>query len=481
MTIKPIILLLFLFFSTVVVGQNAVKWVLEELPGDSTLMMSFKQHTMFRPSIRAKAAFQQSDLGFKLGKKAVLIPLVDVGTQIRQKPNYRLGAGFAVEGTPHEKWYYRIGLLGVQQYADSLFDGKYQENINGTLFNIQPIGRLSFTPNKYFNFQLGNEENFIGDGSRSLFLSDYGKSYPFAMINTDFWHVRYSLLYQVAQEIFKDEKRTKFLATHAVSWNVTKDFTFGIFETVVFAPTDKFLFRGFDIEYLNPMVMFRPQEYALGSADNVLLGVSFSLRLKNNQMLYGQLVLDEFHFTFVRYRLGYWANKFGGQLGWKGQSKWKGLPVFWRLEANAVRPFTYSHTNDLANYGNRNDVLAHPYGANFIELLGEAKFVWNKNLIRLFASAGWEGWDRDDVSYGSNIYVPYTLRPKNYGYHLGTGLLNIFSRLNLNFARPLTPKGKIHAFGEIQFRFDSALDSKKFKVIPTFGIRSFLWNDYRNW
>ena len=37
---------------------------------------------------------------------------------------------------------------------------------------------LSYTPSKYFNFQFGNGKNFIGDGYRSLFLSDVASPYP---------------------------------------------------------------------------------------------------------------------------------------------------------------------------------------------------------------------------------------------------------------------------------------------------------------
>ena len=45
---------------------------------------------------------------------------------------------------------------------------------------------LSYTPNKHFNFQLGTGKNFIGDGYRSLLLSDASFNYPFWKIITTF-------------------------------------------------------------------------------------------------------------------------------------------------------------------------------------------------------------------------------------------------------------------------------------------------------
>src|SRR5690606_467433 len=43
-------------------------------------------------------------------------------------------------------------------------------------------GYLSYSPNKMFNFQFGHDKNFLGDGYRSLLLSDTGSSSPFFKI-----------------------------------------------------------------------------------------------------------------------------------------------------------------------------------------------------------------------------------------------------------------------------------------------------------
>jgi len=311
-----------------------------------------------------------------------------------------------------------------------------------------------------------------------LFLSDYGKPYYFGQLRARFWHVEYTMLYQFMNENYKSNKAQKFAASHYLSWNITKKINLGIFETVIFQPKDTLLYRGFDVEYLNPVVFFRPQEYAIGSSDNVLLGASFSVKHKK-QTLYGQLIVDEFLLSEIRANSGWWANKYGGQLGIKGYLKLKNEKFFYRVEANAVRPYTYAHVNSLQNYGNQNSTLSHPYGANFMEALLEIKWQHKKWFTKLFTNVGYQGLDEDGKSYGGNVYIPYMLRPNDYNNIIGQGIRNNFFRINLHASYKLSEKGSIYAFAEIQYRYDSAL-SQKSHIIPFIGIRSYLWNDYRN-
>jgi hypothetical protein len=338
------------------------------------------------------------------------------------------------------------------------------------------LGRISYTPNHIFNFQAGIDRNFIGEGNRSLFLSDYGKPYPFAQIRARFWHVEYLVMYQFFNEEFNQKQRSKYGAMHYLSWNVTKWLNVGVFETVVFQPKDTLLNRGYELEYLNPVIFYRPQEYAIGSSDNVLLGLSFSAKLKQH-LFYGQLILDEFLLSEIKARSGWWANKYGAQLGVKGRFEFKKEKFFYRIEGNAVRPYTYSHLNALQNYGNAGYTLAHPYGGNFAEILGELKWQKKKWTIKTFVSYGIQGFDKNGKSYGGDIYQPYTNRPFNYNHEIGQGLKNNFFRNQWHLS--YTYNFLYQAFAEINLRFDSAFN--RFTFLPMLGCRINLWNDYRNY
>lgn len=473
-----IILLLLLLAPVLVLGQGAVGWLNEEKAIDSVSKWSYDDHSAVYPKIRQ---FSDVKIGFGIGNKSQIIPTIDAGLQYGSRINYRAGGGFIWESNFSAKWYLRASMNLIINDGDSLLTSNYFQSLGNSILELQPTARLAFTPNKHFNFQTGIDKNFIGDGARSLFHSDYGKSYPFAQVRTKFWHVEYTMLYQFMRENFQNQNRSKFIATHHLSWNATKWLNFGLFETVVFQPKDTLLNRGFDVEYLNPIVFYRPQEYSIGSSDNVLIGASFSVKFLNRTMLYGQAVVDEFLLSEVRNRRGWWGNKFGGQLGYKGKMKFLKQNFIFRLEVNAVRPYTYAHINEMANYGNNGSTLSHPLGANFAELLGELKWQHQRVFAKAIAVFGYQGWDINGYSYGSDIYRPYTQRPYDYHLQIGEGERNYFGRLNLFGAYQLSEKGNFQAFGEVQLRFDSAAQDHKFRVVPMIGIRSNLWNDYRNY
>jgi hypothetical protein len=95
-------------------------------------------------------------------------------------------------------------------------------------------GYLSYTPSKYFNLQLGHGKTFLGDGYRSLLMSDNATSYPYFKLNTTFWKLKYTntwmSLRDVRPEVTEDGSfRTKFVANHYLSYNITKKLNVGFF------------------------------------------------------------------------------------------------------------------------------------------------------------------------------------------------------------------------------------------------------------
>ena len=127
--------------------------------------------------------------------------------------------------------------------------------------------------------------------------------------------------------------------------------------------------RNFDVNYLNPIIFFRPIEYNIGSSDNSFFGVNLKATIFKRHILYSQLILDEFLLEEIRNNNGWWANKYGFQFGYKSFDLFELNGLGFQLEFNSVRPFTYSHLSSLQNYGNANHSLAHPLESNFRELL----------------------------------------------------------------------------------------------------------------
>jgi hypothetical protein len=94
------------------------------------------------------------------------------------------------------------------------------------------------------------------------------------------------------------------------------------------------------------------------------------------------------------------------------------------LESNRVRPFTYSHDDSISNYTHYNQPLAHPLGASFQEFIGIARYQPAPKWLLEGKLFYWkQGTDTSNtVSYGSNIFLPYTFRNRDVGFKTGEDL-----------------------------------------------------------
>lgn len=452
-------------------AQGEVDDLNEKFTSD-TLQRSVKTHTGLLPQIR---------LTNQEGSNYISVAaLGDLNYLQSNSSQFKTGFGAQFKMSMNDKWFVRVAAVQGAHNLDSIYVPKsYIRTLHNTTNLYTDVrSRVSFTPNHIFNFQAGIDHNFVGEGLRSMMLSDYGVPYPFALIRTRFWRVEYSVLYQFLREGQPGNWESKFNASHHISFNATKWLNFGIFESVTFQPKDTLVNRGFDVEYLNPVIFYRPQEYSLGSSDNVLLGASFSAHYKKHT-LYGQIMLDEFFLEEIRNKSGWWANKYGGQLGVKGEFNLLGQNIFYRGEYNFARPYTYSHINEDYNYGNQSFGLAHPYGANFMEGLIELKWQHKKWKARLFSNYFLRGLDDNGVNFGADIYQPYTTRPSDYDHFVGRGdALNGITS-NIMIAYKITDFGNLNAF--IENRMSYTVQDNRFDPMLVIGIRSLLWNDYRNY
>ncbi len=134
-------------------------------------------------------------------------------------------------------------------------------------------------------------------------------------------------------------------------------------------------------------------------------------------------MLDEFLLNEVRAGNGWWANKFGAQLGAKYVDALGVTNLDLQGEVNMVRPFTYSHNSQFASYTNYFQPIAHPFGANFNEWIGVARY---QPLPKLCLAAkvirAVRGRDRSDTNFGGDPLKNNSTREFTYGNKIGQGL-----------------------------------------------------------
>ncbi|MBF4486927.1 energy transducer TonB [Flavobacterium sp. CSZ] len=350
---------------------------------------------------------------------------------------------------------------------------------------------ITFAPSKFFDFQLGYGRNFIGDGYRSLFESDGASPYPYFKINTNFWKIKYTNTYMWLKDVRPDvtlEKTyaTKFMANHYLSWNVSNKLNLGFFESVVWTDTNN---RGFDINFVNPIIFYRSVEFSSSSrSGNALLGMSGKYKWNNNVNLYAQFLLDEFSVGDMAGGENSWKNKFGYQLGAKYFNAFKIKDLLLQLEYNHVRPYVYSHSAVITNYGHNNQSIGHQWGGNFEEFVAIGRYHKGRYYADAKFTVGKRGLDfdsaEDSYNYGGNIYKSYDVdRPYDKGVKVGQGnKTNVFIA-DIQGGYVVNPMTNLKFFGSFLYRnFDptqeTATTFKQSTTWFTVGLRSDIFNWY---
>ena len=316
----------------------------------------------------------------------------------------------------------------VQAWEDkyqSVPGAGYYKNFKGTGFDyFDARGYFTFNVTKYIDVAFGYDRNFIGNGYRSLFLSDFSNNTLFLKLNTRIWKINYQNLFM---ELHQTEPRgpdrllrKKYAVFHHLDVNVTKKLNIGLFEGVMFGRSNRFEFG-----YLNPVIFYRSIEQQNGSFDNSVAGIDFKLNTLKQVQLYGQFLLDEFNLKEIKNNDGWWANKWGLQFGAKYINAFGLKNLDLQLEHNRVRPFTYSHRDSIANYTHYNQPLAHPLGANFSEIIGILRYQPAPRWTILAKAMSWkQGLDTGIRSFGGNVFLPNVppYRQGDYGYEIVSGI-----------------------------------------------------------
>ncbi len=351
-------------------------------------------------------------------------------------------------------------------------------------------GYVSYTPNDIFNFQLGHDKNFIGEGYRSMLLSDNALYYPFFKIITSVWKIRYVNLYTQFQDAMMDVDTLigvtrKWGSFHYLSFEAFDWLQVGLFEGIIWPNNDTTKTRGFDPNYLNPIIFFRPIEFGLGSPDNAVMGLNLKLKPVDRLVVYGQFMLDDLDIAASRDGEGYYRNKFGVQAGAKYYAHtpdYKHAGVL-QVELNQANPYTYAHKEPVQNYAHYNQPLAHPLGANFREILLMADYRFNYRYYLSakvqVASAGLDTSATSNV--GSNIFLSDRTIPgfpDSYGNGIGQGLATDITSIDLRAGYLLNPKINLNLEGQIFLRnYENAMQSLTTMQVMV-ALKTDLFNAY---
>jgi len=427
-------------------------------------------------------------------------PIVDaeLGTDLSMDSLYKMywnTRGIRVQAKFYDKVAFTTSVYEnqaiVPQYQSDFFDasgefrptaqGYKQENAfipmyartkpfktNGYDFAFA-TGQLSIVPTKWLNFQLGNGNQFIGSGYRSLFLSDFSGNYPF--FKTEFFAFDGKLQYNIIYAMLTNPYRLSVFSTpeatyerkigvfHFLEYAITDNININLFEGSNWRSTDSLGTQKPDWLFLNPAIGVNSIIKGTEAQNyNSILGVGANYTLKKTK-LYTQILIDN--------------NRISSQVGFKSYDLFlKNLDL--RVEYNQSPENAYLSADVRYNYSNNNLSLGHPFVSGYKEIVGIISYQKNHWFVQnkmVFYSKR----SNDLYNIGVDILQPFT----SFGFS-NTTSTNVFNN-NFEFGYRFNKNYNLQTVLGYLYRTDNKKINPQVTNYVYFGIRTRLRNKKLDW
>jgi len=335
---------------------------------------------------------------------------------------------------------------------------------------------IGYAPTKSISIVTGVDKTFIGDGYRSMLLSDFASNYPLLRVKIDLGkHVQYMAMWAYLQDqnaltstTPHPPYRVKWAAFHYIDWTITNRASLGFFNALM-APDayDDGTKHGFDVNYINPILFVKSFAPSGPIPDNTLIGLNGKYKVLDKTTVYGQLLFDQ--------SVSASSDKMGYQLGFRGSDLFKVHAFNYLFEYNTAKPYTYSSQYPLVNYAQFDEPLAHPFGANFKEIVGILNYSIGKFDFQGQLNYARYGLNYNGLNYGKDILLPATV---SQGSATDQGLNTSFKYAEGKVSYVINPKYnlRLEIGGVLRQESNSQADNKT--ALITFGLRSTFRNLY---
>jgi len=321
------------------------------------------------------------------------------------------------------------------------------------------VGNVVYKPFKVLTLSAGNTSHFIGDGYRSMLLSDNSYSAPYYQVNYRFlpkWELIYlrtrwmNLLRKPISTSVEAYYEPKGYAVNYLSFQGSKKLSISLFEGTIYSRGDSIISKHVHPLYYNPIPLLG--SFLLNNEQiNSMIGLNIGYTAFPNVRIYGQLAYNNF------------SNGIGGQLGARFSEPFKVKNLFVQLEGNYASSQLYSSNTSRLNYSHYNLPLAHTKGQGFVEAILRVNYEWKRVYV-----------DVKSVSYVLSNYNDYSLLPVQTIANSYSG--NVFYN-SLEFGYRFNRKMNFSVFANGLFRMDSH-SSQVSTFMLSFGIKTSLMNHY---
>ena len=319
--------------------------------------------------------------------------------------------GFQAGGTVGDKFYFYTSGFENQGVFPDYIDNYINSNrvVPGQMYG--KIGKrvqdwayvsaiVSYAVSKKFNLTLAYDKTHIGDGYRSMLLSDQSSNYTSLKFSGTLGDVQYLSQWSYMldplegrmdvntagdKQVLGSPTRNKWGAFQYVDWNVDERFSIGLFNAVLWGESSDTLARETVVQ--------------------AGFGLNMRYRLLDQLSMYGQ---------------AHYYKKLGTQIGLRGYDLLGLRDLNYLVEYNRAAPYAYSSKDVITGYTNYSEPLAHPLGGNFNEVLGKLNYTYKRFDFSLQANYAQYGVDpAGEVHYGGNLLKPIE---QEQGSKVGQGI-----------------------------------------------------------
>ncbi|MFN5786772.1 MAG: hypothetical protein ACK46O_11665 [Flavobacteriia bacterium] len=327
-------------------------------------------------------------------------------------------------------------------------------------------GNIIYRPHRAITLSAGNTSHFIGDGYRSLLLSDNSVPAPFFRgtfrisdkLQFNYLRVRLlNLLRRPVSTTVESYYESKAYSVNYLTFKPNTKFSVSLFEGVVWSRGDSIVSRPANPMFYNPVPLISGLILP-DSVANSVIGIDLSVPFYKGHRVYAQFALGNLN-----------AKKTALQMGYRGYNLFGTRDLLVQIEYNNVSSGMYQSGNERLNYSHYNLPMAHVKGNSFQEFVFRANYGWN----RIYA-------DLKMVYYLVSEHSPLALLPVAKPLPADTGKDGTIFHNSIEVGYRFNRKMNLTIFGNWQLRnYDLNPDRVKNNLL-FFGLRTGINNHYND-
>lgn len=285
--------------------------------------------------------------------------------------------GFWLKGQLGNKFFFESAFMENQSYLPAYLkdyslatsvvpgQGRWKTFKSSGFDYAMSSGVIHFQAAKNFSIRLGHGKQKIGNGYRSLLLSDNSFNYPYLQFTASFFKQRlqYSQTYALLMNLSTGGSKTppgieeifqkKAASFQHLSWHVNKYLDVYAFQGMIWKATDSNNVMHLNPLYANPVIFSNLAAYGFNNTNHIVTGGGFQVRPLKKICIYGQFMYDGVSDSST-------AN-YGYQAGFKLYDALTVKNLFIQYEYNYLSPYSYADMHHPAqSYSHYGQLLTTP-------------------------------------------------------------------------------------------------------------------------